>query len=177
MSHAPKTMSLRSASGTNSLMRGTRFSVRFPKRMAPICVRLPIGSASPRLTASTPAMKVVLTAPSPTSSTPSFPCAGATSKPFLFSEPFLFADTRFGLLLRMFRRAYPTRGRRSCHILRKKGGGLLFGRTEGEVRTRRRRVRYGQESVVGRAPPFYFEGGLKGTILLMQAKTCKPGSL
>src|SRR5437588_5555492 len=136
MSHAPKTMSPRLASGTNSLMRGTRFSVRLPSRMAPICVRLPIGSASPRLTASTPAMKVVLTAPSPTSSTPSFPCAGAISTPFLFSKPFLFADTRLVSSYECFVEHTRRRGGGSCHILRKKGGGLLFGRTKGELRTR-----------------------------------------
>jgi hypothetical protein len=37
----------------------------------------PIGFASPRLTASTPAIVVVLTAPMPTSKTPSFPVASA----------------------------------------------------------------------------------------------------
>jgi hypothetical protein len=37
----------------------------------------PIGSAVPRLMASTPAMKVVLTAPMPGIKTPSFPSAGA----------------------------------------------------------------------------------------------------
>ena len=35
----------------------------------------------------TPATSVVLTAPSPTSRTPSFPCAGATSTPLLIIDP------------------------------------------------------------------------------------------
>src|SRR5918993_2927287 len=60
-----------------SAMGGVRLSVRRPRRMVAICVRLPTGSARPCLTASTPAMKVVLTAPRPTSSTPSLPLAGS----------------------------------------------------------------------------------------------------
>ena len=43
----------------------------------PIWVSDPIGWPSPRLTSSTPAMRVVATAPRPTVSTPSFPVAGA----------------------------------------------------------------------------------------------------
>ena len=46
--------------------------------MVPICVSEPIGLASPRRTASTPAIIVVATAPRPTTITPSFPVAGAT---------------------------------------------------------------------------------------------------
>src|SRR4030095_16701213 len=65
-----------------SFIFGERFSVRFPKRIVPICVRLPTGCASPRLIASTPATTVVLTAPRPTSKIPSFPSAGAMSTPF-----------------------------------------------------------------------------------------------
>src|SRR5688572_13156898 len=77
MSQPPKTMSLRSASGTNSLIFGARASVRLPRRMVPIWVREPIGEASPLRMAITPAIVVVATAPSPTSSTPSLPRAGA----------------------------------------------------------------------------------------------------
>jgi hypothetical protein len=58
-------------------MSGERPSVRFPSRTVPICVSEPIGFASPRRTASTPAMVVVLTAPMPTSKMPSFPVASA----------------------------------------------------------------------------------------------------
>src|SRR5687767_10788279 len=79
MSQPPKTMSLRSASGTNSLIFGARASLRLPSRMVPIWVSEPIGSARPLRIAYTPAMVVVATAPRPTSSTPSLPCAGATS--------------------------------------------------------------------------------------------------
>ena len=59
---------------------GARRSVRLPRRIVPIWVSDPIGRPLPRRTVSTPAMKVVATAPSPTSSTPSFPCAGAISR-------------------------------------------------------------------------------------------------
>src|SRR2546427_3614718 len=48
--------------------------------MVPIWVSDPIGSPSPRRTFSTPAMKVVATAPSPTSITPSFPLGGAIDR-------------------------------------------------------------------------------------------------
>src|SRR5438067_13199226 len=41
-----------------------------------------MGSARPSLIASTPAMNVVLTAPSPTSNTPNLPLAGAICAPF-----------------------------------------------------------------------------------------------
>ena len=47
--------------------------------MVPICVNEPIGFENPFRMASTPAIVVVLTAPSPTSRTPSFPRAGAIS--------------------------------------------------------------------------------------------------
>src|SRR5512139_2473879 len=79
MSQPPKTMSSRWARSTKSLMRGERASVRLPRRMVPICVSDPIGCASPLRMARTPAMVVVLTAPRPTSRTPSFPWAGAIS--------------------------------------------------------------------------------------------------
>ena len=79
-SHAVKTRSFRSASGTNSLIFGTRFSVRLPSRIVAIWLSDPIGNARPRRTFSTPAMNVVETAPSPTSITPSFPVAGAISR-------------------------------------------------------------------------------------------------
>src|SRR5882724_929645 len=49
--------------------------------MVPICDSDPIGTPLPRRTVSTPAMNVVDTAPSPTSITPSFPLAGAMSRP------------------------------------------------------------------------------------------------
>src|SRR5512144_1653179 len=65
------------ASGTNSRMEGTRLSVRLPSRIVPIWVSEPMGLAIFFFTASTPAMNVVLTAPSPGINTPSFPVAGA----------------------------------------------------------------------------------------------------
>ena len=57
-------------------MSGTRFSVRVPSRIVPNCVSEPIGSPIPRRASSTPAMSVLVTAPSPTHRTPSFPSAG-----------------------------------------------------------------------------------------------------
>ena len=66
-----------SASGTKSLMSGVRPSVRLPRRTVASWVSEPIGCARPRFTASTPAIKVVLTAPIPGSRTPSLPSAGA----------------------------------------------------------------------------------------------------
>src|SRR5262249_20799400 len=75
MSHPPNTMSSSDASGTKSLMRGDFLSVRLPSRIVPIWVSDPIGFASPRRMAITPAMVVVLTAPRPTSMMPSFPSA------------------------------------------------------------------------------------------------------
>ncbi len=53
-----------------------------PNESVPICVSEPIGCAIPLRIASTPATKVVLTAPSPTSKIPSLPVAGAISTPF-----------------------------------------------------------------------------------------------
>jgi hypothetical protein len=50
--------------------------VRLPRRMVPICVTEPMGLASPLRTASTPAIRVVATAPMPTVITPSLPLAG-----------------------------------------------------------------------------------------------------
>src|SRR5262245_17942282 len=79
MSQPPNTMSSSPARGTNSLIFGARASVRFPRRMVPIWVSEPIGSARPFRIAITPAIVVVLTAPRPTSSTPSLPRAGAIS--------------------------------------------------------------------------------------------------
>src|SRR5882757_3159534 len=76
MSQPVKTMSLRSAMGAKSVMRGLRFSVRLPRRMWPIWEREPMGLARPRRTASTPAMSVVATAPMPGIMTPNFPVAG-----------------------------------------------------------------------------------------------------
>src|SRR3989442_10837490 len=79
MSQPPNTRSCRSASGTTSLIFGERPSVRLPRRIVPIWVSEPIGDDSPFRMANTPAMVVVLTAPRPTSSTPSLPRAGAIS--------------------------------------------------------------------------------------------------
>jgi hypothetical protein len=50
--------------------------MRLHGRIVPICVSEPIGSASPLRMAQTPAIVVVLTAPRPTSSTPSLPRGG-----------------------------------------------------------------------------------------------------
>src|SRR5436309_3727667 len=89
MSQAPKTRSSRPASGTKSAIRGTRFSVRLPRRMVPIWVSEPMGLPSPRRTASTPAITVVLIAPRPTSSTPIFPCGARIWTPLrLMLSPF-----------------------------------------------------------------------------------------
>ena len=63
-------------------MRGERPSVRFPSRTVPICVREPVGTAKPFRMAKTPAMKVVVTAPSPASRTPRRPFAGEISRGF-----------------------------------------------------------------------------------------------
>src|SRR6266545_7275906 len=79
MSQPPNTMSFNSASGTNSRMPGDQLSVRLPRRIVPICVSEPIGLANPLRIAITPAIVVVLTAPRPTSRTPSLPRAGAIS--------------------------------------------------------------------------------------------------
>jgi hypothetical protein len=79
------------ARGTKSLIFGVRFSVRLPRRTVPSCVREPTGSPSPSLTASTPAMKVVATAPMPGIRMPRRPVAGATLALFgidiLFGSP------------------------------------------------------------------------------------------
>src|SRR6202167_2722452 len=77
MSQPPNSRSSSFARGTKSLISGVRPSVRLPRRTVARCVRDPIGAPRPRLTASTPAMNVVLTAPIPGSSTPSLPSAGA----------------------------------------------------------------------------------------------------
>src|SRR5262245_19660050 len=79
MSHPPNTRSSSEDSGTISSIFGERPSVRLPRRTVPICVSDPIGLARPFRIASTPAMVVVLTAPRPTSRTPSLPTAGAMS--------------------------------------------------------------------------------------------------
>jgi hypothetical protein len=65
------------ARGTNSLIAGLRPSVRFPSRTVPSWVSDPIGFPKPRLNASKPAMKVVVTAPIPGINTPNLPSAGA----------------------------------------------------------------------------------------------------
>src|SRR5258708_1521507 len=77
MSHPPNSGSSSFASGTKFLINGWGPSVRLPRRPVASCVGDPIGAPRPRLTASTPAMNVVLTAPKPGSSTPSLPSAGA----------------------------------------------------------------------------------------------------
>ena len=51
-------MSSSAAIGTKSLIIGLRSSVRLPRRIVSIRASEPIGSASPRLTSSTPAMSV-----------------------------------------------------------------------------------------------------------------------
>src|SRR5436189_349624 len=79
MSQPPNTRSSRPTSGTTSLIFGERPSVRLPRRIVPICVSEPIGDDKPLRIAATPAMVVVLTAPRPTSNTPSLPRAGAIS--------------------------------------------------------------------------------------------------
>src|ERR1700735_5637342 len=84
MSQPPNSRSSSFASGTKSLISGVRPSVRLPRRTVASCVSDPIGAPRPRLTASTPAMNVVLTAPMPGSRTPSLPSAGAIrSGPFV----------------------------------------------------------------------------------------------
>ena len=70
-------MSLSPASFTNSLIFGTRPSVRRPRRIVPICVSEPTGTECPCRTSSTPDITVVATAPMPGVSTPSFPFGGA----------------------------------------------------------------------------------------------------
>src|SRR5215467_1657152 len=77
MSQPPKTRSSSPDSGTTSLIFGERPSVRLPRRIVPIWVSEPIGWDRPLRIARTPAIVVVLTAPRPTSRTPSLPCAGA----------------------------------------------------------------------------------------------------
>src|ERR1700679_2488414 len=64
------------ASGTKSLIFGVLLSVRLPRRMVFSWVIEPIGFAIPSLIASTPAIKVVVTAPMPGIRMPSFPSAG-----------------------------------------------------------------------------------------------------
>src|SRR5687767_15734262 len=76
-SHAPNTMSSSEASGTKSLISGDRFSVLFPRRIVAIWVSDPIGFEWPRRMLSTPAMKVVATAPRPGVMMPRRPLAGA----------------------------------------------------------------------------------------------------
>src|SRR5712691_516422 len=77
MSQPPQTILSSFSSGTNSLMSGERPSVRLPRRMVPSCVSEPVGCATPFRTSSTPAIKVVLTAPMPGVRTPSLPLGGA----------------------------------------------------------------------------------------------------
>ena len=70
-----RTISIEAANGTKSLIFGVWPSVRFPRRMVASWVSEPMGSPSPCLTASTPAMKVEVTAPMPGMRTPSLPLA------------------------------------------------------------------------------------------------------
>src|SRR5580692_184754 len=70
-------MSSSSPSGTNFLIIGERPSVRFPSRIVPSWVSEPTGCDLPLRTSSTPAIKVVLTAPMPGVRIPSFPFGGA----------------------------------------------------------------------------------------------------
>src|SRR5438132_12110063 len=71
-------------------MSGERASVRLPSRIVPICVSDPTGWDLPLRTSSTPAIKVVLTAPMPGSRIPSFPLAGAILEGF--SMPLLLLN-------------------------------------------------------------------------------------
>src|ERR1035438_3253335 len=82
MSQPVKTTSSSLARGTKSLISGDLLSVRLPRRGTPIWVGDPIGLASPRRMASTPAIIVVATAPRPTTITPSLPVAGAIGDAF-----------------------------------------------------------------------------------------------
>src|SRR5260370_11884152 len=77
MSQPPKTILSSFSSGMNSLMSGERPSVRLPRRIVASCVSEPVGCATPLRTSSTPAIKVVLTAPMPGVRTPSLPLGGA----------------------------------------------------------------------------------------------------
>src|SRR3954454_9331154 len=63
-------------------MRGERLSVRLPRRTVPVWVTEPMGFEMPRRMASTPAMKVVATAPMPGRRIPSLPVAGRISAVF-----------------------------------------------------------------------------------------------
>src|SRR6185436_4676626 len=103
MSQPPKTTSSRLASGTNSLIFGERFSVRLPRRMWPICVSEPMGCARPLRMAMTPAMVVVLTAPSPTRRIPSFPSAGAISEACFTLEIYHLGDAYHGRMMFLVR--------------------------------------------------------------------------
>src|SRR5579862_888896 len=94
MSQPVKTRSSRPASGTNSLILGERPSVRLPRRTVPICVSEPMGFEIPLRTASTPATKVVATAPIPGIMTPSFPLAGCRSLGAFFGVLDSFTSTR-----------------------------------------------------------------------------------
>src|SRR3989442_12144577 len=77
MSQPPKTRFSSVSSGTNPRISGERCCVRLPSRIVPSWVIEPIGAAAPLRTSSTPAMKVVLTAPMPGVRTPSSPFGGA----------------------------------------------------------------------------------------------------
>src|SRR5687767_4696563 len=89
MSQPPNTRSSSPAIGRNSLIAGDRLSVRLPSRTVPICVRAPMGFAMPLRTAMMPAMVVVLTAPRPTSSTPTLPLAGAMESPLVTGRNYI----------------------------------------------------------------------------------------
>ena len=78
-------MSFKDARGTKSLIFGYLFSVRLPSLKLPIWVNDPIGLASSFLIASTPAIKVVATAPKPGIKMPSLPSAGRISS-FIFNS-------------------------------------------------------------------------------------------
>src|SRR5438128_430797 len=96
MSQPPKTRLSSFSSGTNSRISGERRSVRLPRRMVASWVTEPIGSAHPVRTNSTPAINVVLTAPMPGMSTPSFPFGGAMLVGRRIGFPPLHAMTRGG---------------------------------------------------------------------------------
>src|SRR5690348_1403517 len=117
MSHPPNSRSSSFASGTKSLISGVRPSLRLPRRTVASWVSDPIGTPAPRFTASTPAIKVVATAPIPGIRTPSLPSAGAIRTLSLLATeirplPFLEARRKIGgegLLRMQFLRALDQR--------------------------------------------------------------------
>ena len=94
ISQAPNTRSSSPASCTNSLMSGERPSLRLPRRTVPISASEPMAGARPLRISRVPAMNVVLTAPIPTSRTPSLPEAGAISTGCFTAGHYIMAPRR-----------------------------------------------------------------------------------